>query len=177
MGRSCFRTSFSVTTLALKSMGPTEARAMESCIGDVEELLGSSVFRRVLRRLIVPPGAPTARTSLAPRHIIYPRRLQTINAQPTARDRYTKASSSWQHDRRYRCKFILRITTVQLNTTGFFGEDHQCARLVLCCLITITEPEAYHDLRATQASEPYSNNTISIDECLAGGTILQASSL
>lgn len=29
---------------------------MENCIGDVEELLGSSVFRRVLRRLIGPPG-------------------------------------------------------------------------------------------------------------------------
>ena len=61
---------------------------------------------------------------------------------------------------------------MQLNTTRLFGEDHQYARLVLCCLITFTEPEVYHELRATQASEPYSNNTISFDKCLAGGTVL-----
>ena len=56
VARNYSQISFPATTSALEPMGQTGGQAMGNCIGDVEELLGSSVFRRVLRRLIVPPG-------------------------------------------------------------------------------------------------------------------------
>ena len=91
VARSCSRTSFPATTSALESMGQIGGQAMENCIGDVEELLGSSVFRRVLRRLIVPPGhqqrkRPWRQDTLS----TYPRPLQIINTDHTALDHYIK---------------------------------------------------------------------------------------
>ena len=88
VARNYSQIPFSATTSALEPMGQTGGQATGNCIGDVEELLGSSVFRRVLRRLNRPPWSLTARASLAPRHIIYPRAIYIVNTYHTAFDCY-----------------------------------------------------------------------------------------